>query len=637
MAHMTGPSAPAATNAPEAIEALGEARERTLALVAPVSDEDLERVHSTLMSPLVWDLGHIAAFEDLWLVHRYGREPMLRADLVDVYDAMETPRARRGDLPFLRTAEARAYLELVRARTLELIDERGIGDGVLHELVLRHEQQHNETMLQTLQLARLADWEPPEHQPVPDGPDGHPTGLELLDVPAWRVHDRSAGRTRAHDPGLDKLRLRQRALPPPNRRARASRSPVTPITNATYLHFVEGGGYERREWWSDEGWAWKEQYDITRPGCWTADHAGEWRLGKLEPLHPRRPVVHVSWFEADAFARSHGVRLPTEVEWEKAATWDQEQGAARPYPWGNDPPIPGVHANVDQLACGPAPAGAYPAGASPVGCLGMVGDVWEWTADEFDRLPGVPGPPLSRVLRAVLRRRLQGAARRLVGDASPGRDADVPQLGLPPAPTDLLRDQGGAVRQVLDTDAITIHSCVSDAEERVLADDVLDGLTKPFKELPPKHFYDARGSELFERDLRAARVLPDPNRAPDPRAERGGDRRGDRGRGARRAWIGLGREGADPAGRDGAGWHAAPVRAARRFRERARERRAGAGRRIRRAPGRRRDRRLRATPGQRPGRRRAADRRAARRHDRELPARDAASAAEGDREAARAR
>ena len=99
----------------------------------------------------------------------------------------------------------------------------------------------------------------------------------------------------------------------------------TPITNASYLTFVEGGGYERREWWSDEGWAWKEQYDITRPGGWTADLGAEWRLGGLEPLNPHRPVVHVSWFEADAFARAHDARLPTEIEWEKAATWDQSE------------------------------------------------------------------------------------------------------------------------------------------------------------------------------------------------------------------------------------------------------------------------------------------------------------------------
>jgi iron(II)-dependent oxidoreductase len=101
----------------------------------------------------------------------------------------------------------------------------------------------------------------------------------------------------------------------------------------------------------------------------------------------------VSWFEADAFARAHGVRLPTEVEWEKAATWDQQTGAARSFPWGNDPPVPGVHANVDQLGLGTAPAGALPDGRSPYGCVGMLGDVWEWTASDFGGYPGFVATP----------------------------------------------------------------------------------------------------------------------------------------------------------------------------------------------------------------------------------------------------
>src|SRR5881227_3718572 len=120
---------PAPLTATDAVEALAEARERTLALVASVSDEDLERVHSKLMSPLVWDLGHIAAFEDLWLVHRYGRRPLLKEELADVYDAFETPRAGRGELPLLDPRAAYQYLESIRERTLQEIDERGVGDG----------------------------------------------------------------------------------------------------------------------------------------------------------------------------------------------------------------------------------------------------------------------------------------------------------------------------------------------------------------------------------------------------------------------------------------------------------------------------------------------------------------------------
>src|SRR5437763_4878464 len=383
-ARMSSPSATGGIGTEDELAAaLQEARERTLALVAPVSEADLERVHSTLMSPLVWDLGHIAAFEDLWLVHRYGAEPMLREDLVHVYGAMETPRPGRGDLPFLRAHEARDYLEEVRGRALELIEERGVGDGVLHELVLRHEQQHNETMLQTLQLARLSDYELPGRAPRTPVPGETPNGLDLVEIPGGPCTVGADGAGFAYD----NERPRHRVDVPTFSIGRY------PITNATFLHFAEGGGYQRREWWSDEGWSWKEEYDITRPGCWTADLDAEWRLGRLEELDPHRPVVHVSWFEADAFARAHGARLPTEIEWEKAATWDQQLHSARAYPWGNDPPVCGVHANMDQLGCAPAPAGAFPAGSSPYGVLGMIGDVWEWTGSEFDGYDGFTAYP----------------------------------------------------------------------------------------------------------------------------------------------------------------------------------------------------------------------------------------------------
>ena len=120
-----------------------------------MTDDDLERVHSTLMSPLVWDLGHIAAFEDLWLVHRFGGRPLLREDLAEIYDAFETPRAERGDLEFLRPDAARDYLAEVRERDARRARRTGRRRRLVHEMVLRHEQQHNETMLQTLQLARL--------------------------------------------------------------------------------------------------------------------------------------------------------------------------------------------------------------------------------------------------------------------------------------------------------------------------------------------------------------------------------------------------------------------------------------------------------------------------------------------------
>ena len=128
---------------------LEEARERTLRLIDGVSGADLDRVHDPLMSPLAWDLGHIAAFEDLWVCRETGAE-FLREDLADVYDAFETPRAERGEIAYLRHDQALAYMDAVRARTREAL--RGVSPFI-GEMLVQHEHQHNETMLQTLQLA----------------------------------------------------------------------------------------------------------------------------------------------------------------------------------------------------------------------------------------------------------------------------------------------------------------------------------------------------------------------------------------------------------------------------------------------------------------------------------------------------
>ncbi len=277
---------------------LDETRERTLALVAHLSAEDLERVTDPILSPLVWDLGHIAAYEDLWLCHRHGGLDLLRPETMALYDAFETPREVRGDLPLLETAEAYRYLADVRARTLSVLD----GAGDLLDLVVRHEQQHTETMLQAMVLAGFAG------EPCPDVGG---TGLEAVLIPGgpcWIGAD-------AHGFAYDNERPRHQTD------VRGFRIGRVPITNATYLHFVEGGGYERREWWTDEGWAWKEEYDISHPQGWTTE------------LDPGAPVVHLSWFEAAAFARAHDARLPTEQEWEKAATSGQLEQTGYAWEW----------------------------------------------------------------------------------------------------------------------------------------------------------------------------------------------------------------------------------------------------------------------------------------------------------------
>jgi iron(II)-dependent oxidoreductase len=157
-----------------------------------------------------------------------------------------------------------------------------------------------------------------------------------------------------------------------------------PVTNADFMTFMAAGGYSQRDLWSDEGWAWLEATGSIMPGNWS-NAGGVWRcrwMGRDVPLHPGCPVSHVSQFEAQAFATFVGKRLPSELEWETAASWDPETQSRRSYPWGNMPPTPHV-ANLDQFALEPAAIGAFPGNISPLGCYGMIGDVWEWTASPF--------------------------------------------------------------------------------------------------------------------------------------------------------------------------------------------------------------------------------------------------------------
>jgi iron(II)-dependent oxidoreductase len=164
-----------------------------------------------------------------------------------------------------------------------------------------------------------------------------------------------------------------------------------PVTNGDFMEFVGDSGYSRPELWTPAGWWFARGAGLERPLYWEAD-GSERRFDRVADIDPARPVMHVSWYEADAFARWAGKRLPTETEWEKAAAWGPYASGPRRQPWGDDPPSHEV-ANLDQTAFGPAPAGAYPDGASAYGVLGMVGDAWEWTATDFGAYPGFRSYP----------------------------------------------------------------------------------------------------------------------------------------------------------------------------------------------------------------------------------------------------
>jgi iron(II)-dependent oxidoreductase len=326
----------ASSSSKEAIaDRLAEARRRTYELIEPLDDEQLNRVYSPILSPLAWDLGHIANFEELWLVQTIGEREPLHGELGRFYDAIENPRKNRGELPILRDAELRSYLADVRERTLEVLDEvdisAGAGDpllreGFLYEMLIAHEQQHNETMLQLLQMAdgyeRLSSAADVSEFSMPYGPKnsdtppgGDRSGPETIEIEAGEYEIGAPPAGFAYD----------------NERSRHSVELAafeidrTPVTNAAYIAYMKATGAEPPLYWegdADAGWV-----SVVR--------------GRREPVDFAQPAIHVSWDQADAFARWAGKRLPSEQEWE----------ASRPG-------------------------------------LDAVGQVWEWTSSDFLAYPG---------------------------------------------------------------------------------------------------------------------------------------------------------------------------------------------------------------------------------------------------------
>ncbi len=304
-------------------ERLGEARARTLVLIKPLDDEQLNRVYSPILSPLAWDLGHIANFEELWLVQTIGGREPLHGELGRFYDAIENPRKTRGELPILRDVELRSYLADVRARTLEVLDEVDLSpeaedpllrEGFVYEMLLAHELQHNETMLQLLQLV-----EGYENEVLDLGPSAVPEvfGAEMIRVDRGEHEVGAPARGFAYDNERPRHAVELAAF----------EIDRTPVTNGTYLQFMEETGAEPPLYWErdDGGWA------LTT-------------MAGRDPVISAHPVLHVSWHEADAFARWAGKRLPSEQEWE--AAFAELQGVGEAWEWTSSDflPYPGFEA-----------------------------------------------------------------------------------------------------------------------------------------------------------------------------------------------------------------------------------------------------------------------------------------------------
>jgi iron(II)-dependent oxidoreductase len=357
-------------------DSLSRARDRTRRLVA-FEDDELHRQYHPLMSPLVWDLAHIGQQEELWLLRDGNLEVpgLLPADIEGLYDAFVHSRASRVDLPLLSPKEAHAYLDTVRAKALDALDTTPDEASFRFGLVVSHENQHTETMLQALNLrvgapllgagtrlpsgrAGLAG----TSVPVPGGP--FVLGVDAADEPFSLDNERPA-----HTVEVPGFRIGR-----------------VPVTNGEWRGFIDDGGYRRPELWSTRGWEHRDQAALVAPQFWNKDGTRT-RFSQVETIPDDEPVQHITFFEAEAYATWAGARLPTEIEWEKACAWDPALGKRRRYPWGSASPTSAL-ANLDGESLRPAPVGAYPNGASAYGAEQMLGDVWEWTSSPLRPWPG---------------------------------------------------------------------------------------------------------------------------------------------------------------------------------------------------------------------------------------------------------
>lgn len=416
----------------QSLNLLDESRARTRDLIYPLTEAQLVAQHSPLMSPIVWDLAHIANYEEQWVGRALPDAPDLagaRADRDDLYDAIRHPRRTRGALPLMRRARCLDYMAAVRRRTRAAIaaapsdsPDPLLAQGYLWSMLAQHEAQHEETILQAIQLLDDLVYEPHlRRDPEQAARSATP---EMVTIAGGSFPVGTDDRTRAYDNerpehvvDLERFRI-----------------DVYPVSNRQFLEFMLDGGYARRELWSADGWSWLAESRVDHPAQWLRAEDGAWRerqFGRTAPLDLLRPVVHVSWYEADAYARWAGKRLPTEEEWEKAAACDLENGIARTYPWGDEAPTL-ARANLDQRTFAPAQLGAYPEGRSFFGCHQMIGDVWEWTASEFLPYPGFevfPYPEYSAAHFGRGHRVLRGGswATRPVAIRNTFRNWDLPQ------------------------------------------------------------------------------------------------------------------------------------------------------------------------------------------------------------------
>ncbi|MEO9320074.1 MAG: ergothioneine biosynthesis protein EgtB [Nitrososphaera sp.] len=370
-----------------------EARNLTLELFGPLNVEDAVIQSDSFGSPPNWHIAHVT-----WFFHKVLEKysvdlsgASLNLDYLNSYYQKYggiLPKAERGRFPRPTVQQTLQYREFIDGKVSEFLQSDAMSAEAAYDITLgiQHEMQHQELMIYDLQhyferFSDPADNYIPHRRSVPRGEQmaaERPAGMVF--IPGGLYELGFSGRGFSYDNELPEHKV---FLYP-------FRIDVAPVTNGEFAEFIDAGGYHDYKYWLADGWELVRENGWQAPLYWRKDE-GKWvkkDFAGSRDLVPDEPVVNVSYFEADAFARWKGKRLPTEAEWEKAASWSEELGRKTLYPWGDELPTAG-HANLlESYEWQPSPVGSYPLGRSHYGCHQMIGDVWEWTSSEYVLYPG---------------------------------------------------------------------------------------------------------------------------------------------------------------------------------------------------------------------------------------------------------
>jgi iron(II)-dependent oxidoreductase len=397
------------SNSPPALaDAVVDARRRSLELVGDLDEDQLLGVRLSIINPLLWELGHLAWFSEKWVLRHAGKRPPLRNDADALFDSATVPHDTRWDLLLPSRAATLDYLKQVQERILDLV-YRGPTEEEKYFILLSifHEDMHGEAFFYTRQTLGYPrpSLSASKDRDKQSGVRSQESGIKLLtpdsclltpDVGPLPGDVQIPGGTFLLGAGreepfvFDNEKWAHPVLLRPFAIARV------PVTQAEFAAFVADDGYCREELWGAAGWHWRQAGDISHPMHWRRE-GNDWLRRDFDrwlPLEPHRPVIHVNWYEAEAYCRWARRRLPTEAEWEAAAAASGHDLSSpkRRFPWGDEPPTAEsgdpYRAQLDGYGLGCCDVASLPPGDSYFGCRQMVGNVWEWTASDFLPYPG---------------------------------------------------------------------------------------------------------------------------------------------------------------------------------------------------------------------------------------------------------